>query len=75
MCGVEVGLAGRASPAGPEELVPHPCSAWAAGLPRSEWPGQELFRPPSLLCSTHGLSHPWGPWPSPGHPGLSAVHI
>lgn len=56
---------------------PFSLGSWAA---RSEWPGQEPFRPPSLLCSTHSLSHPWGSWPSspappPAPPGLSAVHI
>lgn len=43
------------------------------------WQGQSgLARSPSglpLLYSTHGLSHPWGSRPTPGHPGLSAVHI
>uniref|UniRef100_A0A2K6UDA1 Uncharacterized protein n=1 Tax=Saimiri boliviensis boliviensis TaxID=39432 RepID=A0A2K6UDA1_SAIBB len=58
-----VGLTRRTSPAWPGRSVPHTCPAWAAGLPRSEWPGQELFRPPSLFCSTLGLSHPQGSQP------------
>lgn len=65
---VEAGLAGGARPAWPNRCVPHPRSAWAAGLP-----GQSgLARSPSgltLLCSTHGLSHPWGSWPSLATPG------
>uniref|UniRef100_K7C005 BCL2-like 1 n=1 Tax=Pan troglodytes TaxID=9598 RepID=K7C005_PANTR len=58
-----VGLTRRASPAWPGRSVPHACPAWAARLPRPEWPGQELFRPPSLFCSTLGLSHPQGSQP------------
>uniref|UniRef100_A0A2K6DEF1 Uncharacterized protein n=1 Tax=Macaca nemestrina TaxID=9545 RepID=A0A2K6DEF1_MACNE len=57
-----VGLTKRASPAWPGTSVPHACPAWGARLPRSEWPGQELFRPPSLF-STLGLSHPQGSQP------------
>lgn len=48
-------LAG-ACPAWPGRVVPHPCPAWAAGLPRSEWPGQEPFRPPSPLLHLQPVS-------------------
>lgn len=67
MHGVKVGVGGGVSPTWPNSCVLHPHSAWAAGLPRSEWPGQESFRPPSPLL------HPWPvsslgvpayPWPS-----------
>lgn len=56
---VEVRLAGRPVLPGQTHLC-SPHSAWAAGLPRCERPGQEPLRPPSLLCSTQGLSHPSG---------------
>lgn len=50
---VEVRLAGGASPAWPNRSVPHPRSAWAAGLP-----GQS-----GLAQSLSGLSPLLHPWP------------
>lgn len=73
--GQEVGADWRGLSCLARQIFAPLCPAWAAGLPRSKWPGQEPFRPPSLLCSTPGLSHPWGSQHSTGHPGLSAVHI
>lgn len=61
---VEVGLAGGASPAWPNRCVPHPRSAWAAGLP-----GQSgLARSPSGLTLS---SAPPMACLIPGGPGLA----
>lgn len=52
----------------PGRFVPlPPPPAWAAGLPRPMQPGQGPFR--SLLNSTLGLSHPWGPSTALAIPG------
>lgn len=65
---VEVGLADGASPAWPNRFVPHPRSAWAAGLP-----GQSvLARSPSGLPLSSAL-----PMACliPGGPGLALAPL
>lgn len=58
---VQVGVARRAGPTRSDRCVPRPHSAWVARLPRSEWPGQESFRPPSSLTPPMACLIPGGP--------------
>lgn len=71
---MKVRVAGGASPTWPDV-----CSPPTQPGPQGCQGRSGLAQCPSglpLLYSTHGrLSHPWGSRPTPGHPGLSAVHI